>query len=109
MVATVGQISVVELAQRLRSPGAPLVLDVREGWERDIARLPDTLDIPMGEVPQRLAELPRDRAIAVLCRSGGRSQQVADFLVAQGLAPVLNIAGGILAWGREVDPSIRPY
>ena len=109
MTSPVGQISVTELAERLKSADAPLVLDVREAWEREIAHLPGTVDIPMGEIPQRLVELPRDRTIAVLCRSGGRSLQVAGFLVAQGFAPVLNVSGGILAWGREVDPAVQPY
>ncbi len=105
----VEQITVTELARRLKEPGAPLVLDVRETWEIEAARLPGTLDIPMGEVPQRLAELPRDREIAVMCHAGGRSLRVAGFLAAQGFSSVLNVTGGIHAWSLEVDPAIPTY
>ena len=105
----IGQISVTDLAGRLGTPDAPLVLDVREPWELEIARLPGTVDIPMGEVPQRLAELPRDREIAVLCHAGGRSLRVAQFLDASGFPRILNVSGGIAAWSHEVDSAVPHY
>jgi len=105
----VGQITVTELARRLPTPDAPLVVDVREPWEIEIARLPGTMNIPMSEIPQRLAELPRDREIAVLCHVGGRSLRVAGFLAAQGFNTVVNVAGGIHAWSVEVDPGVPVY
>jgi rhodanese-related sulfurtransferase len=63
----------------------------------------------MGEIPARLAELGRERTIVVLCRSGGRSLSVARFLEAQGYPAVANLTGGILAWQRDVDPSLATY
>lgn len=93
--------------------GAPLVLDVREPGELQVASVtPDgfeLLAIPMMEVPARLAELPRDRPIACLCHHGGRSQRVAGFLEQQGYTRVANIAGGIDAWARERDPAVPRY
>ena len=93
--------------------GAPLVLDVREGWELQTASIQadgfELRAIPMNEVPARLAELPRDRPLAVLCHHGGRSQRVAMFLEQQGYTRVANIAGGIDAWSQEIDPSIPRY
>ena len=86
-----------------------LLLDVREDWELGIARLDHAVHMPMGQVPDRLAELECDREIVVACRSGGRSAQVARFLVQQGFTRVWNLAGGVLAWSEEVDPSITPY
>ena len=102
------EISPRDLQARLAAPEPPLVLDVREVWERDIARLPGTVDIPMGEVPGRLAELPKDRDIVVMCRSGGRSLKVSQFLDKSGYR-VANLAGGILAWSRDIDPTLRTY
>jgi adenylyltransferase/sulfurtransferase len=102
------EISPRDLQARLAAPDPPLVLDVREVWERDIARLPGTVDIPMGEVPGRLAELPKDRDIVVMCRSGGRSLKVSQFLDKSGYR-VANLAGGILAWSRDIDPTLRTY
>ena len=104
----VPEISVGELNSRLLTPEPPLVLDVREPWELQIARLAGTLDIPMGEVPARLAELPKDRDIIVMCRSGGRSSKVADYLHRMGYRAA-NLTGGILAWARDVDPTLESY
>lgn len=104
----VGETSARELQRRLAGPDAPLVLDVREGWERDIARLPGTVDIPMGELSERLAELPKERDIVVMCRSGGRSLRVAQYLDSLGFQ-VANLTGGILAWAQDVDPSLKSY
>lgn len=98
-----------ELAGRDGAEPAPLLLDVRESWELDISRLDGAVHIPMGQVPDRLDEIPRDREVVVLCRSGGRSAQVCRFLQQQGYAQVRNLAGGILAWGEQVDPTLTPY
>lgn len=93
-----------------RDAGAELVLlDVREPWELGIASVPGIVHIPMHQVPDRLGELDPQRETVVLCRSGGRSLQVARYLEAQGFAAVANLTGGILAWGREVDPTLASY
>jgi len=102
------------LAQnRSAGPGKPLVLDVREPWEVQLASVkPDGFELvcmPMAAIAARLHELPRDQAIACLCHHGGRSAQVAFFLKSQGLAPVVNISGGIHAWSAEVDPTVPRY
>jgi len=93
----------------LDSKEPPLVLDVRERWEREAARLPGTLDIPMQQIPERLAELPRDRAIVVMCHGGVRSLKVAHFLARNGFGQLANLTGGIQAWADEVDPSVGTY
>lgn len=104
----VEDITPAELRALLTQADPPIVLDVREPWELEIARLPATLDIPMGEVSARVDELPRDHDIVVICRSGGRSAQVAVFLEGAGCR-VRNLAGGILAWAREIDPTLAAY
>ena len=87
-----------------------MLLDVREDWETALAPVPGgALHIPMGELQDRLPELDSEREIVVICRSGGRSLQVARFLSAQGFASVSNLAGGILAWSRDLDPRIPQY
>ena len=85
------------------------VLDVREAWELDIARVDGALHIPMSDVPARLDELDPDGALAVLCHSGGRSARVAAFLVERGFRRVANVIGGIDAWSQEVDSTIPRY
>jgi rhodanese-related sulfurtransferase len=90
--------------------GEATLLDVREDWETQLAPVPTAIvHIPMGQVPDRLAELDPQKHTVVICRSGGRSMQVARFLAAQGFASVSNLAGGILAWSRDLDPAIPQY
>jgi rhodanese-related sulfurtransferase len=83
---------------------------VREDWETQLAPVPSPhLHIPMGQVEERLDELDPRVATVVICRSGGRSAEVARFLSARGFASVFNLAGGILAWSRDLDPKIPQY
>ncbi len=96
--------------ERLRAAGELWqLLDVREPWEVDLARVDGTRNIPMGELPARLAELDREQPIAVLCHSGGRSARVAALLAQQGFVRIANVTGGIDAWSVEVDSSIPRY
>lgn len=85
------------------------LLDVREAWEVDTARIDSALNIPMAEIPSRLEELDASRPVAVLCHSGGRSAQVANYLAQSGFDRVANIAGGIDAWSVDVDNAIPRY
>jgi len=106
------QITVKEFKAR-RDAGAEgkkdiFLLDVREPYEYQIAQIGGTL-IPQNDVPNRLAEIPRDREIVVHCRSGARSQRIAELLKQSGYTQVVNLAGGILAWSDEIDPSVQKY
>ena len=85
------------------------LVDVREPWEVETARVAGACCIPMGEIVQRLDELSRDTPVAVLCHSGGRSARVAAFLCENGFASVANISGGIDAWSQQIDPTIPRY
>jgi rhodanese-related sulfurtransferase len=98
-----------EFVRRCDSGEAWQLLDVREEWEIGIAHIDRTIDIPMGEIPVRIAELDASLPVAVLCHSGGRSAQVANYLSQCGFDRVANIAGGIDAWSSEVDVSIARY
>jgi adenylyltransferase/sulfurtransferase len=99
-----------EFLERRKGGADLLLLDVREDWETQLAPVPtENLHIPMGKIAERLAELDPRRETVVICRSGGRSMQVANFLVGRGFASVSNLAGGILAWSRDLDPGIPQY
>ncbi len=101
------EIDVVTAATLQRS-GA-LLLDVREPAEIATVAVAGSVHIPMGEVPARLAEIPTDRHVLVLCHHGGRSARVTQFLRANGLTNTTNVAGGIDAWACQVDPSLPRY
>jgi rhodanese-related sulfurtransferase len=93
-----------------RAAGEPLaLLDVREDWERQLVSLPDSLGIPMQQVPGRLGELPVDRKLVVLCHHGARSLRVVQFLRERGFDSAINLAGGIDAYARTVDPGLPTY
>jgi len=92
-----------------RGRGKPLLLDVREPWEWQTARIEGSQHIPMREVPARLDELDRGREVVATCHHGGRSQQVAMFLEKNGFAKVHNLVGGVDAWSRTVDPAVPLY
>lgn len=95
------------VARRNRGDDLTL-LDVREAWELGIASVPGVVHIPMGEVAERVRELDQNKETVVLCRSGRRSLEVAKYLQQNGFRAV-NLAGGILAWSRDVDPTIPTY
>jgi adenylyltransferase/sulfurtransferase len=101
------------IAHRRRAAGEPMViLDVREPIEFEMSRLPDTMLIPLGELPSRWKkELTAHRKdeVWVLCHHGIRSAMAADFLRSQGFERVKNLEGGIERWAVEADPSIPRY
>ena len=103
------EISVSDLARKHDAGEDFLLLDVREPGEIATASISWAVTIPMREVPQRLAELPRDKPIAVLCHGGGRSGRITAFLNANGFPNAVNVAGGIDAWSATIDPSVPTY
>lgn len=108
-MTTVAQITPIELKARLDRGDTIFLLDVREPSERDICNIGGEL-IPKGTVSQNLDRLPRDTEIVVYCRSGGRSQAVAQELKMQhGFQNVSNLSGGMLRWSDDVDPKMSKY
>ncbi|MHB8605793.1 MAG: rhodanese-like domain-containing protein [Thermoplasmatota archaeon] len=96
-----------QAARRLAAHDATL-LDVREAFELELASVPGALHIPLGELADRLDELPRAKPLLVLCHHGARSASATRFLIANG-RDATNVAGGIAAWAREVDASVGAY
>ncbi len=85
-----------------------LLVDVREQNEWDAGHLPGALHIPMGQIPGKVADLPRDRKIIVTCRSGNRSGTIKDYLIDEhGYSDVHNQLGGILAWQVAGLPIVK--
>ena len=102
------QITVKELKRRIDAGEDVQLIDVREPYEYQIAQIGGKL-IPQNDVPQRLADIDRSREVIVHCRSGARSQKIAEFLKQAGYPKVANLAGGILAWSDEIDPKVQKY
>jgi rhodanese-related sulfurtransferase len=86
-----------------------LMLDVREPFEERICRIEGSKHVPLRALSRRLAELPRNRRILVLCHHGGRSRQATAYLRAHGFPAASNVQGGIDAWATRIDPAMRRY
>lgn len=100
-----------ELKERLDRGDLPLLVDVREPFERLLADLPDhgQVNIPVKEIPFVGGTLDRDRDIVLYCRSGPRSAWATERLVEMGFSRAFNLKGGVLAWRDQVDPTIQGY
>jgi len=105
---TMPEITPLELAERLRAGDIDLI-DVREPHEWDIAHIPGARLIPLGNLPAAVPSLDRTRDIVVQCRSGARSGRAVRLLQAAGFTRVRNLAGGILRWSDDVDPTVPKY
>lgn len=107
----VPEITATELKARLDRGDVPVLVDVREPFEAQIADLPehDQVRMPTGEFSERFSELDRGADLVLYCRSGSRSAWATAVLLESGYQRVLNLHGGVLAWRAEVDPSLAAY
>jgi rhodanese-related sulfurtransferase len=104
-------ITAPELAARLADTAQPrpFLLDVREPWEFETARIDGSTLIPMNTIPARLQELDEDADIVCICHHGARSMSVAAFLERNGFSNITNLTGGVHAWAVQVDSAMPKY
>ena len=102
-------ISVDQLAAWRQEHVPHALLDVREVPELAICEVENAMHIPMGEVPRRLDDLPRDVPLVVMCHHGMRSLRVVQFLRNAGWENAINLDGGIDAWSAEIDGNVPRY
>jgi len=98
-----------ELKQKMDAREPFELIDVREGFEYEIARIDGARLIPLGEIAERADELPRDRPIVVHCHSGRRSAEAVRLLQQRGFGNIYNLEGGIDAWSDQIDPGVPKY
>ncbi len=103
------EIDVHALEARLGRSEPFVLLDVREPAELEVARLPGSVAIPLGELPERLGELDPSAETIVHCKAGGRSAKALQILLDAGFTNACHVQGGINAWSREIDPSVPLY
>jgi adenylyltransferase/sulfurtransferase len=109
--SAVTNVSAVELRKRMQSGEELLLIDVREQFEFDLARIEGSRLIPLSELPLALSELEdwRNRPIVVHCHHGPRSRAACELLLSRGFSSVDNLEGGIEAWSTDIDPSVSRY
>jgi rhodanese-related sulfurtransferase len=105
----VPEISARALAERLRDPNPPLLIDVREPPEWQICRIPGAVLKPMSRIMEWMGDLDKSAEIVFQCHTGVRSWQVANYLQTNGFQRVFNLREGIDAWSVEVDPGVPRY
>jgi adenylyltransferase/sulfurtransferase len=99
------EVTVLELKAMIDNGDDFVLIDVREPFEFEEANINGIL-IPMGEVTERLSDIPKDKLVVVHCRSGARSANVINYLTQnEGYTNLANLKGGIKAWAAEIDPS----
>jgi len=103
------ELTPAEVKQRLDQREPLVLLDVRQDWETRLCRLDNALHIPIEEIELRSDELDPAAEIIVYCHQGVRSAAVAEYLRGLGFTNARNLAGGLDAWARTVDPSMRRY
>lgn len=104
------EITATELKQRLDQGDDIQIIDVREPHEYEIAKIPDSKLIPLGQVLNRQSEIDPERETVVHCKMGGRSAKAIEALQRSGFqGRLMNLKGGITAWSNEVDPSVPKY
>lgn len=104
------EITATELKARLDRGDDIQIIDVREPNEFDIARIPNSTLIPLGQIVARIREIDAERETVVHCKLGGRSAKAIEALTRSGFkGKLVNLKGGITAWSNEVDPSVPKY
>ena len=104
------EISATELKQRMDQGDDLQIIDVREANEVAVAKLPNSVHIPLAQVINRMSEIDPNRETVVHCKMGGRSARAIEALQRSGFSgTLLNLKGGITAWSNEVDPSVPKY
>src|SRR5258706_15934152 len=107
---TPGEITATELKQRLDKGDDIQIIDVREPDEGAIARIPNSVHIPLAQVINRMAEIDPTRETVVHFKMGGRSARAIEALKRSGFTGNLtNLKGGIIGWSNEVDPTVPKY
>ncbi len=104
------EISITEARELYNSnPEGTAWIDVREPFEWEICRVPNAQLVPLGTIPASAASLDRSKHLLIYCHHGGRSLRATQYLRAHGFPRVTNVAGGIDAWAREIDPAMPRY
>ncbi len=102
-------ITAAELADMVERRERLLLVDVREPAEWEIVRIPGSVLIPKGDLPDRLAELPQDRPIVLYCKTGVRSAESLALLKGAGFGDAMHVQGGVTAWATQVDKTLPVY
>ena len=108
-MSSIREITVYDLKKKIDNKDKFLLIDVRENQELAISKLTEALHIPMANIPHNLDKINSNQMVIVMCKSGGRSAQVCQYLNNEGYSNVYNLNGGIISWALEIDSNMAVY
>ena len=103
------EISVQSLNKKINNNEDFSLIDVREHKELKISKISQAIHIPMNTIPDNLNQIPYEKTIIIMCKSGGRSAQVCKYLNNKGYSNIYNLKGGIISWALEIDSTLDTY
>ena len=103
------EISVQSLHQKINNNEAFQLIDVRETQELEISKISNAIHIPMSKIPDNINQVDFSNPVVIMCKTGGRSAQVYQYLIDQGYSNIYNLKGGIISWALEIDSNMAIY
>ena len=103
------EISVQSLNKKINNNEFFLLIDVREIQELEISKISQSIHIPMNTIPENLNQIESSKPVIIMCKSGGRSAKVCQYLQDQGYLNIYNLKGGIISWALEIDSNMDTY
>tara|TARA_B100001769_G_C21835457_1_gene453576 strand:+ start:278 stop:628 length:351 start_codon:yes stop_codon:yes gene_type:complete len=99
----------LEVKELLDSGISLVLLDVREHWEFDYCKIPNSIHIPLSNVTKRISEFEKKDPIILICHNGRRSRHIGEELINMGFDNVINLKGGVDKWADDIDKSMPKY
>ena len=103
------EISVQSLNTKINNNEFFLLIDVREIQELEISKISQSIHIPMNTIPENLNQIKSSKPVIIMCKYGGRSAKVCQYLQDQGYLNIYNLKGGIISWALEIDSNMDTY
>ena len=103
------EISVQSLNKKINNKEKFSLIDVRENQELKISKIEESIHIPMNTIVDNMSKIDFSIPIIIMCKSGGRSAQVCQYLMDQGYSNIYNLKGGIISWALEIDSNMNTY
>tara|TARA_B100000029_G_scaffold512645_2_gene609895 strand:- start:497 stop:823 length:327 start_codon:yes stop_codon:yes gene_type:complete len=108
-MTNIKEISVQSLNQKISNNDNFQLIDVREYQELEISKISQSIHIPMNTIPDNIDQIDFSNSVIIMCKSGGRSAQVCQYLIDRGYSNIYNLKGGIISWALEIDPNMDTY
>ena len=103
------EIHTTDLKNKIDNKDDFLLIDVREDSEIEISKIKESIHIPMAEIPNNIDKINSKKLVVVMCKSGGRSANVCEYLIQNGFKDIYNLNGGIIKWALEIDSDMSIY